>query len=181
MSLPKSAKYVVIGAGMHGLSTAYHLAVELAGSGKGFGADVIIVDKADLCAGATGIACGVIRNNYFQPAIRELMAHSVGVWESDPEFYSYHPIGYKQISCEAMREDLATVAAQQHDIGYASTFIEGEEETAAYMRGLFDDWYAKGVTSVLHEEPGGFANNRKAMEGILAKENSLGVRVFLRY
>ena len=70
---------------MHGLSTAYRLAVELGGSGKGPGVDVIIVDKTDLCAGATGIACNVIRNNYFQPAIRELMAHSVGVQESVPE------------------------------------------------------------------------------------------------
>ena len=79
ISLPKIAKYVVIGAGMHGLSTAYRLAVELGGSGKGPGVDVVIVDKTDLCAGATGIACNVIRNNYLQPAIRELMAHSVGV------------------------------------------------------------------------------------------------------
>ena len=32
--------------------------------------------------------------------MRELMAHSVEVWESDPKAYSYHPVGYMQISPE---------------------------------------------------------------------------------
>ncbi|MGK0271873.1 MAG: glycine/D-amino acid oxidase-like deaminating enzyme, partial [Cocleimonas sp.] len=79
MSLASQSKYVIVGAGIHGLSTAYHLALELKAKNQGSGADIIIIDKSGLCAGATGIACGVIRNNYFQPAMRELMAHSVNV------------------------------------------------------------------------------------------------------
>lgn len=177
MNLPPHSPYVVIGAGIHGLSSAYHLALELASSGKGDGRDVVILDKSGLCAGATGIACGVIRNNYFQPAMRELMAHSVSVWESDPQSYSYHPVGYMQISCESMHEDVASIAAQQKHIGYASTFIEGSADCDRYMRSIFDDWQAKGITSVLHEQPGGYANNKKAMEGLLAKAQALGVRL----
>ena len=84
MELPESARYVVIGAGIHGLSTAWHLAKELEGRGEGGGGDIVILDKTGIGAGPSGIACGVIRNNYFQPAMRELMAHSVQVWESDP-------------------------------------------------------------------------------------------------
>ena len=41
MSVPSSARFLIIGAGVHGLSTAYHLALQLkargAGSGGGFG------------------------------------------------------------------------------------------------------------------------------------------------
>jgi len=33
-----------------------------------------VVDKSGIASGASGIACGVIRNNYFQPAMRRLMA-----------------------------------------------------------------------------------------------------------
>ena len=88
MAFPIKSKYIIVGAGIHGLSTAYHLALELKAKGKGSGEDIIILDKSGICAGATGIACGVIRNNYFQPAMRELMAHSVKVWESDPEAYT---------------------------------------------------------------------------------------------
>ena len=88
MAIPARSPYIIIGAGIHGLSTAYHLALQLKATGKGDGHDIIILDKSGICSGATGIACGVIRNNYFQPAMRELMAHSVNICESDPETYS---------------------------------------------------------------------------------------------
>ena len=146
MALPNQSKYVIIGAGIHGLSTAYHLALELKAKRQGSGADIIIIDKTGLCAGATGIACGVIRNNYFQPAMRELMAHSVKVWESDPETYSYHPVGYMQISSESMHEDVATIYEQQQAIGYESTFVEGRDDCTKYMQNIFSDWRAQGIT-----------------------------------
>jgi glycine/D-amino acid oxidase-like deaminating enzyme len=177
MTVPTRSPYVIIGAGIHGLSTGYHLALELKATGKGDGHDIIILDKSGICAGATGIACGVIRNNYFQPAMRELMAHSVKIWESDPDTYSYHPVGYMQISCESMREDVATIHAQQQAIGYESVFIEGVAESERYMKGLFSDWRAQGITSVLHEKPGGYANNSRAMRGLAAKAEALGVRI----
>ena len=177
MAFPTSTKYVIVGAGIHGLSTAYHLALELKSKGSGDGSDILVVDKTSIAAGASGIACGVVRNNYFQPAMRELMAHSVKVWESDPEAYSYHPVGYMQISPEIMREDVSTIAAQQKDIGYESVFIEGADESAKYMRGLFDDWQAQGITSVLHEKPGGYSNNTRAMYGLAGKAEAEGVRI----
>lgn len=137
-----------------------------------------MLDKTGVCAGATGIACGVIRNNYFQPAMRELMAHSVAVWESDPEAYSYHPVGYMQISCESMHADIASVSEQQKAIGYESVFVEGSNDCTRYMRALFDDWQAQGITSILHEKRGGYANNRKALESVAAKAEALGVSIF---
>ena len=91
-----------------------------------------------------GIACGVIRNNYFQPAMRELMAHSVTVWESDPEAFAYHPVGYMQIAPEAMHADVAQIFAEQQAIGYPSVLIEGERDCRDYMLDMFDDWQARG-------------------------------------
>lgn len=177
MALPKSSPYVIVGAGIHGLSTAYHLALELKVRGKGGGTDIVVLDKTGIAAGATGIACGVIRNNYFQPAMRELMAHSVAVWESDPQGYSYHPVGYMQISCESMHADIAAIHQQQQAIDYKSTFIEGERDCTNYMQGIFSDWQARGITSVLHEMPGGYANNTKAMYGLANKLDAQGVRI----
>ena len=177
MAFPTNAKYVIVGAGIHGLSTAYHLALELKRKGEGDGSDILIIDKTSIAAGASGIACGVVRNNYYQPAMRELMAHSVNVWESDSKAYSYHPVGYMQISPEVMREDVSTIAEQQKDIGYESVFIEGARESHSYMRGLFDDWQAQGITSVLHEKPGGYSNNTQAMYGLAGKAEGEGVRI----
>jgi hypothetical protein len=110
-----------------------------------------------------------VRNNYFQPAMRELMAQCVEVWESDPEAFSYHPVGYMQISPESMRADVAQIYEQQQAIGYESHFVEGEAESLGYMKGLFDDWQAKGITSVLHEKKGGYANNTASMYGLAKK------------
>ncbi|MGI8721475.1 MAG: NAD(P)/FAD-dependent oxidoreductase, partial [Geodermatophilaceae bacterium] len=136
------AKYVIVGAGIHGLSTAWHLARRLKASGQGDGSDVVVLDKTGIGAGASGVACGVVRNNYFQPAMRELMAHSVGVWESDPEAFAYHGVGYLQIAPEAMRSDVVQIAAEQKAIGYESVLVEGVDECRAYLQDMFSDWQA---------------------------------------
>jgi len=177
MAVPAGVKYAVIGAGIHGLSTAYHLAIKLKETGRGSGEDILVVDKSAIAAGASGIACGVVRNNYYQPAMRELMAQCVEVWESDPKAYSYHPVGYMQISPEVMHEQVATIYDQQKAIGYESVFVEGAADCETYMKGLFDDWQAKGITSVLHEKKGGYANNTASMYGLAGKAEAEGVRI----
>ncbi len=175
--LPSAARFVIVGAGVHGLSTAWHLSKKLKAGGTGDGSDIVVLDKSDVAAGASGIACGVIRNNYFQPAMRELMAHSVGVWESDPEAFSYHPVGYMQISPEVMHADVAGIYEEQKAIGYPSTFVEGAAECRAYMQDIFFDWQAEGITSILHEHRGGYANNKASMRGLAAKAQAEGVRI----
>jgi methylglutamate dehydrogenase subunit A len=177
MSLPEHSRYVVIGAGVHGLSTAWHLASELRARGTGDGTDIVILDKKGVGAGPSGIACGVIRNNYFQPAMRELMAHSVRVWESDPEAFHYHPIGYLQIGPEVMHADVAEVYEQQKAIGYASELIEGEDDCRTYMESIFSDWQAENITVVLHEKKGGYAENMPSMRGLRGKSEALDVEL----
>ncbi len=176
-TLPESIRYCIIGAGIHGLSTAWHLARELKARGTGDGNDIVVIEKSEAGAGPSGIACGVVRNNYFQPAMRELMAHSVEVWEANAEAFEYHPVGYLQISYDEMRDDVVTIHEQQQAIGYESVFIDGEAETHAYMKGIFDDWRATGVTSVLHEKKGGYAHNMATVNGLLAKVEAEGVSV----
>src|SRR5215468_6568874 len=155
---------------MHGLSTAWHLARELEARGSGSGRDIVILDKS-------GIACGTIRNNYFQPAMRELMAHNVSVWESDPEAFSYHPVGFLQTAPEAMHSDVAQIYQEQKAIGYDSVLVEGEDACRAYMLDMFADWQARGATTVLHERQGGYANNKRSLAGLEAKARAEGVLI----
>ena len=177
MRLPEQSRYVIIGAGIHGLSTAWHLARELKARGRGTGEDVVVIDKKGVGAGASGIACGAIRNNYFQPAMRELMAHSVSIWESDAEAFAYHPVGYMQISPEVMHEDVVQIYKEQQAIGYPSTLVEGDQECRRYMRDLVHDWQAENITSVLHEHRGGYAHNKSAVKGLAEKAIAEGVRI----
>src|SRR5437899_475143 len=175
MALPAHARFVVIGAGVHGLSTAWHLGAEL--DKRGEEADVVVLDKTGIGAGPSGIACGVIRNNYFQPAMRELMAHSVSVWESDPEAFHYFPVGYMQVAPEVMHADVVTIHEQQKAIGYASTLVEGEDDCRLYMQGIFSDWQARNITVVNHEKRGGYAHNMPSMMGLAAKAEALGATI----
>jgi methylglutamate dehydrogenase subunit A len=177
MSIPASSPYVVVGAGIHGLSTAYHLAKELGARGLGSGADIIVLDKTGPGAGASGIACGVVRNNYFQPAMSELMQANVEVWESDPVAYAYNPVGYIALGPSVQEPDLVEVYERQERIGYRSELIVGESDVEAHMRDLFPDWRAKGVTVCLHEHQGGFAFNLDSVRGLVGKCESEGVRV----
>jgi len=175
--LPTHSRYVIVGAGIHGLSTAWHLARELRVRGLGSGADVLVIDKRAIGAGASGIACGVVRNNYFQPAMRELMAHSVSVWESDRAAFAFNPVGYMQIAPAAMGEDVAKIFSEQQAIGYPSVLIQGAGDCRRYMQAMFDDWKAEGITAILHEKKGGHANNKRSLAGLAGKAAAEGVRV----
>src|SRR5579863_3373375 len=167
--LPASTSVLVIGAGVHGLSTAWHLAQQ--------GEQILVVDKTGVAAGASGIACGVIRNNYFQPAMRELMAHSVSVWESDPEAFAYHGVGYMQIAPEVMAADVVKIYEEQRSIGYASVLVEGADDCRSYMQAMFSDWQAQGIKVVLHEKRGGYANNMQSLRGLEQKARSAGAEI----
>src|ERR1700730_2854999 len=167
--VPSSTSVLVIGAGVHGLSTAWHLAQR--------GHDVLVLDKTAVGAGASGIACGVVRNNYFQPAMSELMAACVEVWESDPDALHYHGTGYIALGPHAQESDLTEVHERQQRIGYPSELHLGEHEVAAHMRELYPDWRAPGLTVCLHERAGGYAFNRESMRGLADKARAAGAEI----
>ena len=178
MTPPRTSPYVVVGAGIHGLSTAYHLAKELRTRGLGSGAEIVVLDKSSPGAGASGIACGVVRNNYFQPAMSELMQACVEVWESDPAAYHYNPVGYIALGASVQQDDLIATYERQEQIGYRSELIVGAADVDEHMKPLFPDWRAQGVTVCLHEHQGGFAFNMASVLGLAEKCESEGVTIY---
>ena len=154
----------IIGAGIHGLSTAYHLSLELQASGAGSGADILVIDKTAIAAGASGIACGVVRNNYFQPAMR---APDGALASQSGRAIRSRSATTRSATCRSAPRSCMRTSPRSpevsSEIGYTSDFIEGEADCARYMKGLFGDWQAAGITSVLHEKKGGYANNTASM------------------
>ncbi len=169
MALPKQVEYLSIGAGVHGLSTAYHLARYLKAKGQGSGADVLVIEKSSIAAGASGVACGNVRCNYYQEPMTRLMMHCMDIWESDPDIFAYNSVGYLTASFAPMAEGLAAVYERHKQLGYPSSFIQGEKEVKQYMQRIFHDWQAEKLEVVLHEHRGGHAWSKQAIHGLAIK------------
>jgi len=175
VDFPEAATYVVVGAGVHGLSTAWHLAQELEAKGKGTGADVVLLDKTGPGAGASGIACGCVRNFYMTEPLHAILRHSVDVWMSDPVRLGFQQVGY--ISCgEANQsDDYERICASQNAVDYHSDVFHGQE-AQSYLKGYWPDFKADRVGTVLHEKVSGYAGTREAVDGMARKCADLGVR-----
>src|SRR6266568_6328583 len=117
-SLPASTTYAVIGAGIHGLSTAWHLAMELEARGSGSGKDIIVLDKSGPGAGASGIACGCVRNLYMTEPLHAILRHSVDVWASDPVAFGFQQVGYIGVDEEQNLPAYERVWRSQSAAGY---------------------------------------------------------------
>src|SRR5882762_6103251 len=140
MNLPESIEYCIIGGGVNGLSTAWHLARRLKEKGRGDGSRIVVLEKSATGAGASGIACGVVRNFYFSPAMAEVIRVSVELFESDPEGFGYHPVGYIAAVPEVQAQDCVTIQQHQAEIGYRSDVVLGERACQEHMQAIFPDW-----------------------------------------
>jgi glycine/D-amino acid oxidase-like deaminating enzyme len=177
MGLPASVDYLIIGAGVHGLSTAYHLAKYLRARGQK--PDILVVEKSSIAAGASGVACGNVRCNYYQEPMTRLMMHCMDIWESDPDYYAYNSVGYLTASFAPMREGLETIWKRHQMLDYPSTLVVGAKEVEKYMRGIFWDWRADQLEVVLHEHRGGHAWSRQAIHGLAIKAEREDARIVI--
>ncbi len=177
MNLPESIEYCIIGGGVNGLSTAWHLARRLKEKGRGDGSRIVVLEKSDTGAGASGIACGVVRNFYFSPAMCELVKLSVEVWEEEPEAFAYNPVGYIAAVPKQQVSDLEHIYKRQHEIGYESDLFLGEDACSRHMKTMYADFHCEGIEGVLHEHAGGFSTPRRAIQGLTRKVEEQGVRL----
>jgi glycine/D-amino acid oxidase-like deaminating enzyme len=174
--LPKAASVVVVGAGVHGLSAAYHLA-ELFEAKGGSGGEVVVLEKGRVGAGASGISGGIVRNFYLSPVINEIVRQSVEIFEIDPALFGFRQVGYLAVVPEAQATELEQIAGQQVSIGYASTLTRGADAVSAYMRTLFPDWQAQGATAVLHELRSGWADAQQTLAALAGMARTCGVTI----
>ncbi len=75
---------VIVGAGGHGLATAYYLA-------RDYGIrDIAVLDKGWLGGGNTGRNTTIIRSNYLQPESAALYEHALTLWEGLAQDLNYN-------------------------------------------------------------------------------------------
>lgn len=173
--LPKSARFVVVGAGIHGMSTAWHLAMSLERSGRGKGSDVVLIDKQGPGAGATGLACGCVRNFYMTGPLHAILRESVAVWESDPVNFGFQQVGYVSVGEANQEADYVKLHQSQQDSGYPSDLYIGAE-AKAYLKSIWPDFKTDNCDVVLREKPSGYAGTHMAVWGLDQKCRQWGVQ-----
>ncbi len=164
--LPSSASYVIVGAGVHGLSTAWHLAMELESRGQGSGRDVVLLDKSRPGAGATGIACGCVRNLYMTEPLHAILRHSVDVWNYDPVLFGFQQVGYVSCGEENQVEDYERIHKSQNSVDYNSDLYVGED-ARKYLTSIWPDFKHHSIDVVLHEHLSGYAGTAQAVRGLV--------------
>ncbi len=173
--LPDGAPFVVVGAGVHGLSAAYHLAMGLERRGLGTGDQVVLIDKQGPGAGATGLACGCVRNLYMTGPLHAILRASVEVWESDPVNFGFQQVGYVSIGEENQAEDYERLTASQNESGYPSDLYTGQE-AHNFLKSIWPDFKTTNCDVVLHEHRSGYAGTHMAVWGLDQKCRQWGVR-----
>jgi len=160
---------VIVGAGVHGLSTALHLA-ELRGSGAG----IVVVDKQRVGAGASGISGGIVRNFYLSGAMNEIVRRSVEVFELDQGLFGFRQVGYVAVVPDAQADELASIAEHHREVGYESELVLGAKAVRRHLLSIFPDWAARGSTALLHEARSGWADPTATLAA--TAEGKAGVR-----
>ena len=174
--IPDSKKYVVIGAGVHGLSSAWHLAMELKARGRGSGKNVVVLDKTGPGAGASGIACGCVRNFYMTEPIHAILRHSVDVWMHDPVAFGFQQVGYISVGEENQIADYERVQKSQNSVGYPSDVYTGKD-AKDFLKRIWPDFKTEHANVVLHEKVSGYAGTRQVMKGLAQKCADEGVEI----
>jgi sarcosine oxidase, subunit beta len=122
---PSSASIVIIGGGVVGLSSAYHLAR------RGI-RDIVVLDRDALGAGSTSKAAGGVRAQFSDPVNITLGARSLETFRDFPALFGqeidFHQVGYLFLlsSPEAVTAFEANVALQ-NGLGVPSRMITAGE------------------------------------------------------
>lgn len=160
---------VVVGAGITGASTAYHL--------KKRGLDrVLLVDREGPAAGGTGKSAAIIRQHYSNALLVGLTKASIGILAAMPETLGrsggYVRAGYFFLVNEEMLAGAKANVAMQRELGVDTRFLERKE-----IESLCPWLDSDGVAGVIHEPDGGYADPVQATEALVHGFKALGGEV----
>jgi glycine/D-amino acid oxidase-like deaminating enzyme len=163
-----SADVIVVGAGVAGASTAFHLSRLGAG-------DVLVVDRGTAGSGMSSRSSAMIRMHYtFRPEV-ELAVRSDRMFASWTELTGRPPFvrrtGFARIVLPGEEQALRANVAMQRDCG-ARAEVLAARDFAALAPGLRTD----DLTKVAWEPDGGYGDGALVAGDLLAAARERGVR-----
>jgi sarcosine oxidase subunit beta len=158
--------FIVVGAGISGAATAYHLA--RAGAGR-----VLLLERAEAASGGTGKSAAIIRQSYSTPLLVRLARESIGMFRRMQDELGWGggfvQAGYCFLYSQEMLEGAKRNVAMQRDLGVVNEWRDG-----AGFPELLPDLNPDGVAATLHEPYGGYADPVQATESYVRAFRALG-------
>lgn len=168
--MPERAQIVVVGAGIMGLSIAYHLA-------RLGTADVTVVDKGYLCGGASGRNGGGVRAQWSSEANVRLMRESIRMCRDFAREMKIN-IWFRQggylflVRDETKRRALEASVKLQNDCGLGTRMLEPKE-----ARAIVPELCTEGVLAASYNPDDGVVFPWPFVWGFAQAARKLGARV----
>ncbi len=164
-----TADFLIIGGGVIGASTAYNLAA-------GGAANVVLLERGDICSGGTAKSCAIVRTHY---SIECNMHHAVESLKIISDFKNtvggeagWQQTGYIILGPEAHREPMQAVFARQNEYGIDTRIVEpGELNTLHPLLNVED----AGVIG--YDSQAGYADPYLTTTSYIRRAREMGVEV----
>ena len=171
--MAESFDAVVVGAGVVGASTAFHLAKW--GAGR-----ICVVDRGPVCAGGTAKSCAIVRSHYSVPSNTALAVDSIAIFENFAEWLGdgdaqsgFTNTGYLIVVPEGeFAEKLKNNLVMQAGTG-ANTYPVSADE-ARERHPLLD---LNGIAVIGYEPESGYADPYLTTMSFINAARRLGVTV----
>ena len=170
MALPKTADIVVIGGGVIGTATLFHLA--RMGAGK-----VVLLERKHLACGATGLSSALVRTHYDNPLEAEI------AFKSLPTFYNWDDVvggdcgfvnnGYVRLVEPNNVEKLYLNVALMQEIGINTRVLSRQEVRDLVPWITLDDVPAAAI-----EPDSGYADPHTTTMGLAEAARRHGAQIF---
>ena len=156
---------IVVGAGISGAATAYHLR-------KG-GAKTLLIERGEPASGGTGKSAAIIRQSYSTPLLVRLARASITMFENakaelgrDAGFVQS---GYCFVVNAEMLDGAKKNVAMQRGLGIVNEWSEG----AGFSQHL-PEINPDGIAGIVYEPHGGYADPVQATEAYVEAFKALG-------
>jgi sarcosine oxidase subunit beta len=156
---------IVVGAGISGAATAYHL--------RKAGAKTLLIERGEPASGGTGKSAAIIRQSYSTPLLVRLARASITMFENakaelgrDAGFVQD---GYCFVVSAEMLEGAKRNVAMQRGLGIVNEWSEG----AGFPQHL-PEINPEGIAGIVYERHGGYADPVQATEAYVGAFQTLG-------
>ena len=166
--LTKPKTVVIVGAGIVGLSTAFHLAEK--GVKK-----IVIVDKGRVGDGSSIRAGGIVTMLQDNESAIRARSRSLDIFERFSRIltgYTFHQVGCLNITSEKRFVDSTSLRELQSDLGAKIEVLRGSE-----IQRKFPDIHTTDEDFGVFDLRGGYSEPHRYIPALLAKVRELGVEV----